>query len=263
MKVRTLGSGVLLRCREGEPSLPALFCVHGYGASGASFLEAFDAPELRRHSIYVPDLPGFGQSSRGELPRGLSGGAALLLDLIAAHGEGRSVALLGHSAGGLVVTRVAQALPSVRCVVNVEGNVTDADNFISGKAAQAEDVDAWRRDLLEGMRGRAETDEAFRRYSLDLARPSSATLREWALDIVAETGKARGGDLFRALACPKLYVYGGRSIAPESLDYLARHDVPRLAFPDAGHSPMIDEPARFYSAVAEFIAGCAPKESHP
>jgi pimeloyl-ACP methyl ester carboxylesterase len=164
--------------------------------------------------------------------------------------------LLAHSAGGLIATKAAPALPNLRGLISIEGNITEADNFISGKAAEAETVDAWRRCLLDDLRGRAETDEAFRRYCRDLARASPAALREWAAATVAETGKTLGGERFRALTCPKLYVYGGRSIAPESLDYLVRHDVPRLAFPEAGHSPMIDEPARFYSAVAEFVAGC-------
>ena len=52
------------------------------------------------------------------------------------------------------------------------------------------------------------------------------------------------------------YLEAFDSIAGPSLEYLVRHDLPHLAFPDAGHSPMIDEPARFYSAVAGFIAGC-------
>jgi len=256
MKSRTLESGVFLRCREGEPGRPALFCVHGFGASGASYLEVFDAPELRRHPIYVPDFPGFGESPRGALPGGLSGAADVLLGLVAAHGGGKGIVLLAHSAGGLIATKAAPALPNLRGLISIEGNITEADNFISGKAAEAETVDAWRRCLLDDLRGRAETDEAFRRYCRDLARASSAALREWAVATVAETGKTLGGERFRALTCPKLYVYGGRSIAPESLDYLVRHDVPRLAFPEAGHSPMIDEPARFYSAVAEFVAGC-------
>jgi len=256
VKVRTLESGVHLRYREGEPGLPALFCVHGYGASGASYLEAFDAPELRHHQIFVPDLPGFGESPRGELPGGLSGAAGVLLGLVEAHGGGEGSAVLAHSAGGLIGTRVAHALPGLRCLISVEGNITAADNFISGKAAEAEDIDSWRRDVLEDLRGPAERDEALRRYRRDLARASSVALKEWAVATVAETGQTRGGDSFRALTCPKLYVYGGRSIAQASLDYLVRHDVPRLAFAESGHSPMIDEPARFYSAVAEFIAGC-------
>jgi pimeloyl-ACP methyl ester carboxylesterase len=255
LKVRTLESGVFVRYREGEPGYPALFCVHGFGASGASYLEAFDAPELQRHPIYAPDFPGFGESPRGALPGGLSGAADVLLGLVAAHGGGKGIVLLAHSAGGLIGTKVAPALPSLRCLINIEGNITEADNFISGKAAAAEDIDAWRRGLLEDLRGRAGTDEAYRRYLPDLARASSAALREWAVETVAETGKTRGGEGFRALTCRKLYIYGGRSIAEASLEYLVRHDVPRLAFPEAGHSPMIDEPARFYAAVAEFIAG--------
>ena len=163
--------------------------------------------------------------------------------------------LLAHSAGGLIATKVAPALPDLRCLVSVEGNITEADNFISGRAAEADDIDAWRRGLLEDLRGRAERDEAFRRYCRDLARASSAALREWAVATVAETGKTLGGERFLALACPTLYIFGGRSIAQPSLEYLVRHDMPCLAFPEAGHSPMIDEPARFYAAVAEFIAG--------
>lgn len=255
MEERTLASGLFLRLREGEPDRPALFFVHGYGASGASFLEAFDAPELRAHALCAVDLPGFGRSPRGEGPHGLAGAVAILRDLVASRATGTGVVLVGHSAGGLVVTAAAARVPDLRGVVNVEGNITDADNFISGKVAAARDVDAWRRAFLDESRDAAERDEAFRRYRRDLAGASDLTLKEWAADVVAATGTTRGGEAFRALAAPKLYVYGGRSIAPASLAYLERHDVPRLGFPEAGHSPMIDEPARFYAAVAAFVAG--------
>jgi pimeloyl-ACP methyl ester carboxylesterase len=119
--------------------------VHGFGASGASYLEAFDAPELRRHPIYMPDFPGFGESPRSTLPGGLSGAADVLVGLVAAHGGGRGIVLIAHSAGGLVGARIAPALPSLRGLISVEGNITAADNFISGKAAEAEDIDVWRR----------------------------------------------------------------------------------------------------------------------
>ena len=145
MQIRTLESGVLLRYRQGEPGYPALFCVHGFGASGASYLEAFGAPELGRHPIYVPDFLGFGESPRGTFPGGLSGAADVLLGLVAAHGGGEGIVLLAHSAGGLIGTRIAPALPNLRCLISVEGNITEADNFVSGKAAEAEDIDAWRR----------------------------------------------------------------------------------------------------------------------
>ncbi len=256
MKECRLASGVFLRYREGEPDRPMLGFVHGFGASGASFLEAFDAPHLRPCALYVPDLPGFGDSPPLAHPRGIQDGVELLLELVAERAPSAGVVLVGHSAGGLVVTRAAAAMPGLRGIVSVEGNLTEADNFISGKVAGADDVEAWRRAFLEDIREPAERDEAFRRYRRDVSRAVAATLRAWALDIVADTGAAAGGDRFRALPVPKLYVYGGRSIAPASLAYLERHDVPRLGFPGAGHSPMIDEPARFYAALADFVAHC-------
>jgi len=143
---------------------------------GAPCSEAFDAPELRRHPIYVPDFPGFGESPRGAFPGGLSGAADVLLGLVAGHGGGKGIVLLAHSAGGLIATKVAPALQDLRCLISIEGNIADADNFISGRAAAADDSDAWRRGLLEDLRGRSETDEAFRRYCRDLARASSAAL---------------------------------------------------------------------------------------
>ncbi len=254
MKERRLASGVFLRCREGEPDRPMLVFVHGFAASGASFLEAFDAPDLRPHALFVPDLPGFGESPSLAHPRGIQDGIEMLLDLVAEREPCTGVVLVGHSAGGLVVTRAAAAMPDLRGLISVEGNLTEADNFISGRVAAADDVAAWRRAFLEEIREQAEHDEAFRRYRRDVSRADPATLKAWAIDVVAETGATSGGDRFRALTVPRLYVYGGRSIAPASLAYLERHDVPRLGFPAAGHSPMIDEPARFYAAVADFVA---------
>ncbi len=254
MRERTLASGIFLRLSEGGPDRPALVFVHGFGASGASFLEAFEAPDLRPYALYVPDLPGFGESPSLARPRGIQDGVELLLDLVAERAPSAGVVLVGHSAGGLVVTRAAAAIPDLRGLVNIEGNLTDADNFISGRVAAADDVESWRWAFLEEIREPAERDEAFRRYRWDVSRADVATLKAWALDVVAETGATSGGDRFRALPAPKLYVYGGRSIAPASLAYLERHDVPRLGFPEAGHSPMIDEPARFYAALAEFVA---------
>jgi len=254
METFKLDSGVSIRRQEGEAGNAAIFCVHGFGASSRSFLEAFAAPELRHHRVLAPDFPGFGESPRGTGRGGLYGAADLLVELVSAFGGGEEIVLLGHSAGGLVVSMAAPRIARLRGLVSVEGNLTAADNFVSGKVAVAGDVEAWRRDFLALLGSQAGPDEATRRYCRDMAQASPVALREWARETVAETGDTLGGERFLTIACPKLYVYGGRSIPPPSLAFLVRHDLPRLAFPDAGHSPMIDEPSRFYAALAGFIA---------
>jgi pimeloyl-ACP methyl ester carboxylesterase len=258
MKTRVHESGVFLRYRDGEERLPAIWCVHGFGASGTSFLEAFGAPELKAHSIYVPDLPGFGESPEKAAPQGIPDAAESLVALIESCSGRSPVALLGHSAGGLIGTRVAVSLDRVRCFVNIEGNLTVADNFISGTVAVAEDVESWRHGFLEELRGPAESDEALRRYCADLMMAAPRTLKAWALTTVEETGVTSAGERFLQVRCPKLYAYGKKSIPERTLAFLAERKILRLEFAESGHSPMVDEAQRFYAAVARFLGETLP-----
>jgi pimeloyl-ACP methyl ester carboxylesterase len=253
-KFLSLESDVFLRYREGEEELPALWCIHGYGASGRSFLEAFDAPELEAYSLYVPDFPGFGKSPESATPQGIPEAAGLLATLIDTLSATEPVVLVGHSAGGLIGTRVAFSLERVQGFVNIEGNLTDADNFISGKVAVAEDVEAWRRDFLEELHGPVETDEALRRYRADLITAGPRTLRAWAVSVVNETGVTRAGERFMQVPCPRLYAYGKKSIPERTLAFLLEHRIPHLEFAESGHSPMIDEAQIFYAAIASFLS---------
>ncbi len=253
LKTLPFESGVFLRYREGQQGFPALWCVHGYGASGTSFFEAFDAPELKAYSIYVPDFPGFGRSPEAVTPHGIPEAAELLAALVNACSEGLPVALIAHSAGGLIGTRVASSLDQVRCFVNIEGNLTDADNFISGKVAEAEDVDSWRRNFLKELESPAETNEALRRYHADLMMAAPKTLKTWAVSVVNETGVTRAGERFMLLPRPKLYAYGRKSIPEQTLAFLEENKIPRLEFAESGHSPMIEAAERFYAAVAAFL----------
>jgi pimeloyl-ACP methyl ester carboxylesterase len=246
-------SDLALRTRQGDGDACAIWCVHGFGASGASFLEAFDAPELRRYSLFVPDFPGFGRSPEGERPQGLHEAAELLSRLIVAHSGSEQILLLGHSAGGLIATEVAGELPQVAGLISIEGNITGADVFFSGKAAAAEDIDTWRRTFVEGLLPHAGADEATRRYCLDLVKAAPRTLREWARTTVEETGETKAGERFVELSVAKLYAYGERSAPPVTLAFLEKHGVPCRIFHHSGHSPMIDEAPLFYQMVAEFI----------
>jgi pimeloyl-ACP methyl ester carboxylesterase len=252
-KFLSLESNVFVRYREGKEKLPAVWCIHGYGASGRSFLEAFDAPELEAYSLYVPDFPGFGESPEGSKPQGIPEAAELLVTLIHAVSGRDPVVLIGHSAGGLIGTRAASSLGRVQCFVNIEGNLTDADNFISGKVVASENVEAWRRDFLEGLRGPAETDEALGRYRADLMMARPRTLRAWAVSVVNETGVTRAGEHFMQVSCPRVYAYGRKSIPERTLAFVLEHKIPHLEFTESGHSPMIDEAQKFYASVADLL----------
>jgi pimeloyl-ACP methyl ester carboxylesterase len=255
VKLYTYGSRVLIRATQGDSSLPAIWCLHGFGASGTSFLEAFEAPALFPYSVHVPDFPGFGASPEGEAPQEVASAAEFLGEMIRASAPSAGVALVAHSAGSLVAARAARSLPGLQCLISVEGNMTAADTFITARAAEARNIEAWRMDFIQKQGGLGVMDEATRRYCCDLLLASPASLRTWAVSTVAETGISEGGELFARAACRKLYVHGAHDVPGPTRDLLALRGIESRKFARSGHAPMIDEPGPFYETVARFVSG--------
>lgn len=87
---------------------PDVMLLHGAGASGASWRRL--VPLLPGYRLIVPDLPGQGFTRAGRRTRlGPAGLAADLAALAAAQGW-QPAALVGHSAGGALAFRLAEAL---------------------------------------------------------------------------------------------------------------------------------------------------------
>ena len=104
---RSLGTLRYLSGGEGEP----LLLLHGLSGSVGNWVELL--PDLAaRYRVLAPDLPGHGYS--GRLPRGAStadfaAAAAAVLD----HEGHRRALVAGHTFGGLVALRLAQARPDL------------------------------------------------------------------------------------------------------------------------------------------------------
>ena len=100
------GLDVLVRMDgEGDP----VVLVHGFGVSGTYMLPL--ARELAfRHSVFVPDLPGYGRSEGPPAPLGIAGLADALMGCLDALGLERP-ALVANSLGCQVVTELAVRRP--------------------------------------------------------------------------------------------------------------------------------------------------------
>jgi pimeloyl-ACP methyl ester carboxylesterase len=90
---------------------PALILVHGLGGSCEDFYLA--APLLARsHTVYIPDLPGFGDSEKPNAPYSMDWFLQILQEMHGRLGLGPS-AWLGHSMGGLLSLLLAARLPGL------------------------------------------------------------------------------------------------------------------------------------------------------
>ncbi|WP_161569136.1 alpha/beta fold hydrolase [Candidatus Oscillochloris fontis] len=94
---RTYGSG------------PPLLLLHGWGGSSRHWLGAF-AVLANNHTLYAPDLPGFGESPPRLSSGGLRGLATTVLEFIDALGL-ETLKLAGHSLGGAIALLVAASRP--------------------------------------------------------------------------------------------------------------------------------------------------------
>ena len=108
--VQTPGGGV---CWRGFGAGPALVLVHGGHGSWLHWVRNIEALS-RSFTVWVPDLPGYGDSDDAA-----TGGLSDLLDstltsLDAMLGADTPIALVGFSFGGLVAAHIAARRPGVR-----------------------------------------------------------------------------------------------------------------------------------------------------
>ncbi len=82
--------------------------VHGASHDGSAFDEVVDRLQRLGHNAYAPTVAGHGKNAERDV--GLAAATASVVEQIAAH-ELDDFVLLGHSWGGVVIAKVAEALP--------------------------------------------------------------------------------------------------------------------------------------------------------
>jgi pimeloyl-ACP methyl ester carboxylesterase len=232
-----------------------LWLCHGLGDWSGTWQRLFEAPALRDWELIAADLPGFGQSVT---PPGLAMGVEELAGrfkrLIEVLTPDRHVVLVGHSLGGVIVTLTAEQEPAwLAGVVNVEGNLTEADCFLSGAAASATDPDTWFQRFMDTVNEEGATEPALRCYAEGLARASLRAFVTCSRDLVRLCVDDQLGRRYQALNIPKLYCHGG-SLSEESKTMLkdAAEDVAQ--FPGAGHWVQHDAGSALSHTIARWLA---------
>lgn len=111
---------------DGPEGRPLVVLIHGFSGSTASWERTRPVLHGSGWRTLAIDLPAFGYSSRDPLP---TDETAALWKLIEAERQGQPVALVGHSMGAGVVTRLALARPeSTQGLILVDGGPALGDS---------------------------------------------------------------------------------------------------------------------------------------
>jgi pimeloyl-ACP methyl ester carboxylesterase len=276
-----LPSGRLVYRKAGDG--PPLVLLHGWGGSSRYWLGAF-AVLTDTHTVYAPDLPGFGESPPRLGSGGLRGLALTVLDFIDVLGLG-PIKLGGHSLGGAVALLVTASRPGLVDQLALVSfglpRSPQEEAYHSGLSVQMSLTVALWAPWLIGWRPWMNLSRAWRQMAWMtpplpelLARPmlhqipDPETLAMGIGDMVAMDplsgleGAACQGDPLVALALdgakvPTL-VLGGRQdpiFPPVSTTALASAlpDASLALIDNCGHVPMAEQPGACYQHLRAFF----------
>ena len=230
--------------------------LHGLGESGGVFEPLLREPVLdnAKYTHTVPDVPGYGRSVWPELPLRLDALANALIPWLAEFPT--PPLLVGHSMGGVLAVLMAEASPSaVKAAINIEGNVSLDDCFMSGRIA------AWDESsyATEGHAAVARqldavavdrSPESFHAAAFRFADPHST--HRHATDLVELSAAESMAKRMASLTIPCVFVAGvPRGLAPRSLELLDDHGVRTVRVEPAGHWVYWDQPAVCAEVIAE------------
>ncbi|MCP4546464.1 MAG: alpha/beta hydrolase [bacterium] len=256
----------VLRHSEIRHGRRSILLLHGLGDSSLAFEEIFTFAGFESFNLLAPDLPGFGESAQ------LVGKAPTFDEIVAMLGElltrfgGDEVLLIGHSLGGGLGSLLcaADGEERIKGYINVEGNLTHADLFLSGQAVAHDKIDdfhdwfdrVFRRERKWRILGR--NSRSTRRYFKSLAGCNPDVFLAMSHELVERGGPSEEhpvselADLYLSLTLPRLFCYGGQSCPQETEHFLKSNNLDRLLFIKATHGLMIDETEMFYTRVLDF-----------
>jgi len=248
------------------PDRPSLLFVHGLGDSGLNFEDVFSFPEFDGFNVIIPDLLGYGRSSKAEADRyGFDAHLDRVWWLIGQL-QLDNVILIGHSMGADITIYLCRTDRKgiIRRYVCVEGDITPQETFISAKAAEAEargDFPRWFEKFRDRVMYEALGKErSGRLYYASLRMCRAEAFRQDALDLYrranlhAEDNRSDMGRIYVELPQPRVFCYGTASLKPVTLEYLQTNGMKVKPFEGAGHFPCSDMPECFYPFLYRHIS---------
>lgn len=230
--------------------------IHGFGSAKEHFRYAFSSSSLEDFTLIAMDLVGFGKSKGpDEFGYTMNDQASIVLELLHNLNTG-NFHLCGHSMGGLVAMNIVELEPQrVLSFIDMEGNLTVEDCFISGKVAGStyeKFASEGRLKLEKDIRDAGIDDPTMLEYADTFSMASPSALYKSACHTFEDSKKSLVEKFLRIKnAC---YIYGekNRGVYPgEKLLHAA--DIPIFYIENAGHSMAIENPKQLYSVIRTFI----------
>ncbi|MFK5978152.1 MAG: hypothetical protein QM488_04635 [Rhizobiaceae bacterium] len=157
--------------------------------------------------------------------------------------------IIAHSVASIIASMAATCPQNiVTTVFSLEGNLTDADAYFSGNAAEYDDPYEFKTAFLKKLAKLTGGDPVITRYYSIVETADAQALWQLGCDAKAFSKRRPPGELLMKVA-KKRYFFNPANCPIETLDWLKRHPLPRTQLEGASHCPTIDQPALTANAV--------------
>jgi len=248
-----------------DSARPTILFIHGIGESGLCFLEAFHDSRFDDFNILVPDLIGFGRSSRAEdLDYSFSKQIIRINELLNELGI-TQFNLVGHSMGGIIGTQYCnQHSDRVLSFVNIEGDLTADNRFIVDSVIQSDSKGRFE-DWLRNDFARQQIISICHqwpstvRYLASLNMCESRAFLDSAHEIdkliepLADGKTAKIGKTYLELNTRRVFCWGAESLSATTREFLENSKLVNKCFPESFHWVMLDQTDQFYNFLFDFL----------
>lgn len=251
--------------------------LHGLGSNAKAWLKNIDTWGERYHVIAI-DLPGYGRSTKGDLPYSLSFYAQVVVELLDGMGIDHAI-LAGHSMGGQIAIIAGLEYPDrvsdlvLFAPAGVESFEKGEGQWLRGALTPEFVHDTTIRNIAINLhanfhdtpesaefmitdriqvRGASDFDEycyaVSRNVGAMIDEPTSRRLDEITQPVLVVFGE-------NDALIPNPYLHGGRSASIGRIADTQIPDSTLLMVPDCGHFVQFERPDVVNQAVLEFLGG--------
>jgi pimeloyl-ACP methyl ester carboxylesterase len=221
--------------------------IHGLGCSKDTFRYVFDKEYFPDMSILIPDLAGFGKSSKPDDFSYSIEDHAVLIEKLISYFPVDNLHIAAHSMGTAVALLFSPGLTEkTKSFANAEGNLVKEDCGLLSRGVAETPFDLYKNKMF------LEQQEEFKNNKqLRLHESTAAAMHRSADSLVKWSGSGELLDRFENLDCKKCYIWGEENYNMPVLDMLGK--IPKIMIHNSGHGMMTDNPEEYYITLANFI----------
>jgi pimeloyl-ACP methyl ester carboxylesterase len=228
---------------------PAILFIAGFGDNSSMFSGLSITHLAETYRLLLLDLPGFGAPPL-EVDTTLDSLAQFVVE------EAKEVGaeiIVAHSVASIVASIAAkQSDCPITTIISLEGNITAADAYFSGTAADYNSPDAFRAAFLARLDEMAANAPTIARYREAASQADPQALWQLGTDARHFSATRVPGEIL-AEAAHVTYLYNPSNCPEATIRWLEENPMDRIVLNNATHWASVDQPEMLADKIAETL----------